>query len=1357
MVFLSIVLFLSGTSLHAADYIFGYSATDTEPNILPAGCTGSGGIYACAGAIALGDGDTVTIVSPTTITMAAAFGTAGNNEININGVPSDLTLIVIGAISLGTNTTINANITCDVAAHIGANSILTGSITTVAGAITTAVNVQVIGDMTTTAGAVTLGEDGIVTGDITSSSGAISVGAGGNVNGNMITGVAGAIKTEANVIVNGTISTFGGAITIGTGGSVTGDMTSTNAGAIVVAANSEVRGNLTTYSGAITVGAMSKVTGDVITKLAGAITLGAGGSVIGSVGTKTSGAITIGADAQVSVQVYSTQQFPITLGDNADIGSVCCKVGMDATCVSKPAALPMPPICTPAPVYQNSYTCGVFGSVLTTYEYISSGAGHPANNDQACYTGTISYPEDTTQGLGFGGQEITCSPNGCGGNVACNRVDPPVNYLEYTVSLSALAGTTEGHPSGTLENLDYGDFNGNFDLTLNPKTTYGSDNTPVMRLGDVTLTGSNTLTLAPGDYHFQSLTFTKNNPSIVLSAGGSVRIFIEKNLTVAKNGLNINATGIPDNLFIYIRGDLEALTNGAIEIWKAFFYIEGTAKLDANSNKMAIYGGITAEGPIVIEGNNGSFYQQGSADDLGYGACTMCYADIIVDNASLDTFNCTDASDFKVPIYSSNRVSHVTVDEAHQDSRFAFIDTNDVLDTNDVVIANATDVNKVITYPLGNSYGPANKSNYYQLHSSSMFSTVNTCSWNQSLAYLAHYDDGNKHYDAQLSLCKVNPFTPYTTGPFNAWDTFRDNVIVPPSDRNISTKIVNQPFQLSLASLNKANDTYETKYGVGSDIDVSIYAGTSLIPISNSIVFDANSTSHVGLSADFTVTKADKNAFVGFKMCATYEDNTTLGENIYYLYPNVSCTGTAIVDCDVTTNGTPSWHICYASDNFAIRPDEFTFDVQGVSPHVSGRDYNLSFFAKDIANVPTEDYNESVGDSFSVDINETKVGCLTGSFNPGLNSIWNFSDGGKTVQSNYNEVGVINIKVQEINGSEYALVDQDDTSDLLRFITPYDANVTFAPEHFNISATLTPGGNNFTYISNDLNMSLTLDANITAKTENNITTTNYNSACYAQSTDYVISHNVLNIMPVGSLSRILYQESNTFTDGNISITEDITLSALPNTIFSTDTNGTGKIQIKINFDRDLMKVVEPFDLNIQDINVTDTNNVKGTIDFNQNAIFYYGRVHAPDYSFTGNNAIAMVSYEVYSSGSIATRYSMAIIGNESADSIHWYVNTLHVANTSGEYNPLNVKAQSNTTITHPMLKSMQLTAAAPHKDKIIMEPNSWLVYDKVNNATKTSDFLVEFFEVGGSWSGQGTLGGTIDLNVSTKQNKRLNW
>jgi len=820
--------------------------------------------------------------------------------------------------------------------------------------------------------------------------------------------------------------------------------------------------------------------------------------------------------------------------------------------------------CSTAQTYdQNSYSCGIFENVLTTFDSINSGG----NNDEAFHTDSIAYPEGALTG------DISCTNEGI--TASCKRDEPPLNKLNYTLYTSSKLGTAETSPSSALNDLEYGDFNGNFNLTLEPSHA-NSTGTKVMLLGDVTLTGANTLSLKPGDYYFNSLTFTKNNPFIKLPSNGPVRIFIKNDFTVTKNGLNVNKDGSPSDLFVYVGGDMDFQTNGNVETLKGFFYVKGSAKFDANSANFNVHGGITAEGPIYISGNNGDFYQDSDAGLLGYGECSMCYGTPTgSDGMSMFGMNACIPGiapcDMNVPIRNLDNapLNDVTITELHKStasfswgSNYEVVDKNgnEVPDTNASKESktstnlpmgfNISTKNDAIIYNAGDNY-PTYLPNqdYYQMHKQINFSmSIGDFS---NIIYTGKYTDANgREYNIQLGQCEEmgGSTTPYITGPFDAWDTSRDNASTPPTDRNISTKIVNNTFHLSLASLNKTNDAYEKKQGIGN-VDVSIYPNGSLTPISNSISFDANTTAHVN-SVDFNVTKADKNARVGFKLCTTYENNVTTGEKNYFLYPSATCsTQTAVHECNATTSGTPTWHICYSTDNFAIRP--YAFKVFGENQYKhAGEDFNITVKAVDENNnsinsgtvssvTGVSGYNANLGNLHitsqfyqpsSTDITQMKSDTgltdVTTCPNAGTFTINNatatFTNGESNASLKFSETGILDLNISEIPGQEWALVDADDTDNAHRYIQPatviFDSSnvnktnlLLFVPYKFDTTAQYnTTNAKNWLYM-NDINgsnstfttpkMAAFIKYTITAKNKDGVITQNYTKTCFPDTSE----------------------------------------------------------------------------------------------------------------------------------------------------------------------------------------------------------------------------------------------------------------
>lgn len=280
----------------AADYTFSDGSST-----LPAGCTiVSTGNYSC-GVLTLAVGDSIIIedTKPATIKFTGAFTTAKGNLINSAGVASDLSIIMIGVLTLGVDSVLNANVNATAAVNLGIGSSLSGYIDTrsatstanVTGIVTLAANSSVGSYIKTDAGAVTVGSSSSVDGSISTTAGVVTILLNVSVAGPISTTlgavnvegsstIGGGITTEAGVVtlttdvkVGGDIRTVAGGITIGDRSSTCGSVISTGAGVVTLTYDVEIGGDISTVAGAITVSNGSTVGGNIIPSGAGVVTL----------------------------------------------------------------------------------------------------------------------------------------------------------------------------------------------------------------------------------------------------------------------------------------------------------------------------------------------------------------------------------------------------------------------------------------------------------------------------------------------------------------------------------------------------------------------------------------------------------------------------------------------------------------------------------------------------------------------------------------------------------------------------------------------------------------------------------------------------------------------------------------------------------------------------------------------------------------------------------------------------------------------------------------------------------------------------------------------------------------------------
>ncbi|WP_457560488.1 DUF6701 domain-containing protein [Caminibacter sp.] len=463
-------------------------------------------------------------------------------------------------------------------------------------------------------------------------------------------------------------------------------------------------------------------------------------------------------------------------------------------------------------------------------------------------------------------------------------------------------------------------------------------------------------------------------------------------------------------------------------------------------------------------------------------------------------------------------------------------------------------------------------------------------------------------------------------------------------------------------------------------------------------------------------------------------------------------------------------YVC-SRDNFAVRP--YKYEITNILPsYKAGDDINLTIKAVDFNGNPTLDYNETLnirGNSPDIAYNETKSGCRTGTL---TGSNLRFTNGIAHITLHYNEVGDLNLTIKEVNGSEFANVDSDDTpwnqrvieeNSTVLHILPYKFDVTGNYGNFN--------GGAFTYMSNDLNMSSVLNLTIRAVNKNNGTTQNYNKNCYAQNLDINISHTI----PLDSnIQNILYKEENETSEHNISKSSLIIFNNLSKNYFTTDHNGSAVLKVEINFPKNYRLPVNEFNLTVNDVNVSDVNGTFGNKSLNQSTTFRYGSVFVNNISGYDSNEL-----------NLSTKY-MYFKNNT------WVQNIDHNSSVFGEINLTKTYKPSNITITvlpqstkniYEGIEKFKIstTHVLPYSAKIHFSIPSWLWYHPLAlnykdpsptnlNCLTHPCIKVTFLKSGKGWAGVGRNTGkytekniTVETNVSIETNvskqgvKKLNW
>ncbi len=540
----------------------------------------------------------------------------------------------------------------------------------------------------------------------------------------------------------------------------------------------------------------------------------------------------------------------------------------------------------------------------------------------------------------------------------------------------------------------------------------------------------------------------------------------------------------------------------------------------------------------------------------------------------------------------------------------------------------------------------------------------------------------------------------------------------------------------------------------------------------------------------------------------------------------------------------PGYSDC--SNSFAIRPDKFDVNITNTTPPFkAGKDYDLLFRAPDYTDSPSTGYNQTqevldiTGTTFYVDLNvSNNIHCPIKELT--ITPTVNFIDGIHQDDFSFDDIGDINMSIHETNTTEFAIIDADDTplKDTLiagelidgRLIKEHNISFRVIPDHFNIDANLTDhnSDNNFTYL-HDINKYNTSDDNHSMGAELNISiqamneddtavTTNYIKGCYAKDTNLTLTLGGNSITYPGTipaLTKFIYYnplEDNATNDGEgehnftTPITSPISIASLPieniDATFPVDTdddgtddNGTTFIEYKLNFDRKLNLVVNPFKMSLNGINIIDEDSVTetgGTVTItDKNATMYYARTRASKFFYEDiidSWVRTPIAVDVYCDLGFVTGCPNMGIETDKAqiDEMNWWLSLGHdmdredgnitveigaITDGPGAPKLKNATVESDTldlnitslgkdnnvsvvghTISRPMIVEIDLVT----DDTLTSYTNAWLIYNKESATVPTPFYKVEFINEAG-WTGVGETGNVIDNNASSTKTKRLNW
>lgn len=637
-----------------------------------------------------------------------------------------------------------------------------------------------------------------------------------------------------------------------------------------------------------------------------------------------------------------------------------------------------------------------------------------------------------------------------------------------------------------------------------------------------------------------------------------------------------------------------------------------------------------------------------------------------------------------------------------------------------------------------------------------------------------HLDDLDDKYPYYDYMCMAEDNYDFTVryalvkGPFNVVE---HNAVLSGTqykDANLTTKIVNQtmPFDVVLLTNDLSNIRSDYDLSAGIFLNDTTMVGTTET---------ARNIWYFGQISDFNATrfeipasrwpsgvetwpKASKRLFFEFKYCA---NDSMVWTDCWTPSGNTATCKSGFTNVCKTAN----------SNDFATRPDRFTMSrTSGGSLNLlkSGETYDLSVHAYQYGtpNTDTPEYNQEMANLTLTmtkrmpnnDINASLNG--TPSFPKPFNFVNGLSDANASIT--YDDVGRVNV---EISDTDWAKIDAPDTSSSQRTITG-EGEFTFIPYQFtgsNIKIIDARNGN-YTYLSNDLNMSAKLDLTVTSENKQGAATKNFATGLYEFPIN--VTPDIVDSVRGSANNNDITNTAIGFMDGVYHL--------------SWNNADTSKI-LKFNFARNASNPINPFEIAPTEVNIsvnriysadgfsetiqnTALNQAGATNGTTGNAAFLYGRADAPDYRFSNNPGCGRIWYEFYTTNNpdplIVTTFGTMPPLSDSPD-LNWYKNTFHVAATDGNVTATTIPQISVSTTTGCMgivtgggYEKRGFTYDGsfgyPFRGTVQLNTNSWL-------NVSGNNFGVEFYKAG-SWIGETTKAKTAtDADAEKISNRRIMW
>jgi hypothetical protein len=515
-----------------------------------------------------------------------------------------------------------------------------------------------------------------------------------------------------------------------------------------------------------------------------------------------------------------------------------------------------------------------------------------------------------------------------------------------------------------------------------------------------------------------------------------------------------------------------------------------------------------------------------------------------------------------------------------------------------------------------------------------------------------------------------------------------------------------------------------------------------------------------------------------------------------------------------------------STDDFAVRPKDFEIHTTAsIDLLHSGAGEYFTVEARDETGTPTEGYAQP---SQYLDLNQTLYlstgsvdtsGILSGRMRFTNPNDFNITDGisipttlvpvalnNEVVGITFSDVGRAAIRLSDYRWAE---VDSDDTPldcnatsndsgtpiEAGRTICGTSPVLTYIPDYFDVEQLgLSNGtsGGNFTYLSNDLNMSARVGVTIISKSADGNTTQNFDIRTGYYDNNLTVDLNVTDWDP--SLT-------NRHPDQNPVIIRDI---GTPTTLnFANGSATLAGSTLAFNYQRTNDAPVDPFRVPLSDINVSvasryvGSDGTKDTIigtgvetNATNKATFAYGRIQPtqPYYTSQQNTKTIPITVQLYCDLWSTNPANCFGINTANRSQDDWFLSNTHntVLNdgdiglvigpiTTADAQPGAAVFSSNsnlattpvaitdatgmnstTTVTRtsgsmPMRVDVNLTTTG------FDQTDSWLIFNPLDPILPPDPFLYIIFEGAAGWAGQGNTGSVVTDMPSTEKNRKTGW